>query len=363
MCIRDSFGTLPFSWDSVSSHFDHFDLTYLVLRPHMKCYQLVLDHVAGALVGPGRSFEAAEGRPVARGSSAGQVTATAGFGMHAFAWGSQTLHCLRQTAGEPVGTQCCAEQQEMVVLFAEGPGGEDMLVKMCCDLIDESEARHKNSFTIFHWNVNNGYWQRGHTVTARPLDSVVLPSATKDALLNDLQDFTHPDTEEYYTTHGIPYRRSYLFYGAPGSGKTSLIQALAGAYERNVCYIHPTHPKMTDDSLRAALDDSTTGGAIIVFEDIDAMFGKNRDNKVRNSPLTFSGLLNALDGIGDPRGQIIVLTTNFREQLDSALIRNGRVDMQVTLTLTLTIGQRSNQKRQGRHAGNPNPNPNPNPNH
>jgi len=50
---------------------------------------------------------------------------------------------------------------------------------------------------------------------------------------------------------------------------------------------------------------------------------------VRASPLTFSGLLNALDGVGNPQGQIFVLTTNFREQLDSALIRNGRVDLHV----------------------------------
>jgi len=59
---------------------------------------------------------------------------------------------------------------------------------------------------------------------------------------------------------------------------------------------------------------------------VDALFGKNREKKIHQSPLTFSGLLNALDGVGNHEGLIFVLTTNFKEQLDAALIRDGRVD-------------------------------------
>ena len=45
--------------------------------------------------------------------------------------------------------------------------------------------------------------------------------------------------------------------------------------------------------------------------------------------LTFSGLLNAIDGIITPDSsepQFLFLTTNYKERLDSALIRPGRVD-------------------------------------
>jgi chaperone BCS1 len=90
----------------------------------------------------------------------------------------------------------------------------------------------------------------------------------------------------------------------------------------------PTHPEMTDDSLRDAVNE-LPDNAIVVFEDIDSLFAKDRSNKVSKSSLTFSGLLNALDGIGNPNRQIFILTTNLREQLDSALIRNGRVDLHV----------------------------------
>merc|ERR550534_1316392 len=46
----------------------------------------------------------------------------------------------------------------------------------------------------------------------------------------------------------------------------------------------------------------------------------------RSCPLTFTGLLNGLDGIGNAVGQIFVLSTNHLERLDPALIRSGRVD-------------------------------------
>lgn len=43
--------------------------------------------------------------------------------------------------------------------------------------------------------------------------------------------------------------------------------------------------------------------------------------------VTFSGLLNALDGVASSEGRIIFMTTNHVETLDHALIRPGRVDL------------------------------------
>jgi SpoVK/Ycf46/Vps4 family AAA+-type ATPase len=42
--------------------------------------------------------------------------------------------------------------------------------------------------------------------------------------------------------------------------------------------------------------------------------------------VTFSGLLNAIDGIAGQEGKLVFLTTNHPDQLDEALIRPGRVD-------------------------------------
>lgn len=147
-------------------------------------------------------------------------------------------------------------------------------------------------------------------------------------LVDDMGDFLSDETSHFYQMHGIPYKRSYLFYGVPGTGKTSMIQALAGKYGRNLCYLSPTHPELTDDSLKTAIERAPRN-AIIILEDVDALFGKKREKKIQQSPLTFSGLLNALDGVGNHDGLIFVLTTNFKEELDEALIRDGRVDVRV----------------------------------
>jgi chaperone BCS1 len=46
------------------------------------------------------------------------------------------------------------------------------------------------------------------------------------------------------------------------------------------------------------------------------------------SSVTFSGLLNALDGVASSEERIIFMTTNHFSHLDPALIRPGRVDLQ-----------------------------------
>jgi len=69
--------------------------------------------------------------------------------------------------------------------------------------------------------------------------------------------------------------------------------------------------------------------ALIVLEDVDAYFFKDRSSQHKTCPLTFSGLLNGLDGVGSAEGQIFILTTNFIDRLDDALIRSGRVDRKI----------------------------------
>jgi chaperone BCS1 len=70
--------------------------------------------------------------------------------------------------------------------------------------------------------------------------------------------------------------------------------------------------------------------SIVIIEDIDCVFDEQRNaQKDKDNKLTFSGLLNAIDGVTTADGRILVMTTNYRDRLDSALIRPGRCDLQV----------------------------------
>ena len=50
---------------------------------------------------------------------------------------------------------------------------------------------------------------------------------------------------------------------------------------------------------------------------------------VKRSGVTFSGLLNAIDGVASQEGRLFFMTTNHIEKLDPALIRPGRCDVKV----------------------------------
>jgi len=72
---------------------------------------------------------------------------------------------------------------------------------------------------------------------------------------------------------GIPFRRGYLLYGPPGSGKTSFTEAVAGAMKLSICYLNLSGNKLDDDSLNRLLN-NTPEASIILLEDIDAIFNK-----------------------------------------------------------------------------------------
>ncbi|MCJ1310463.1 hypothetical protein MMC25_004127 [Agyrium rufum] len=65
--------------------------------------------------------------------------------------------------------------------------------------------------------------------------------------------------------------------------------------------------------------------------------GKSRRKKGKdddeNKGISLSGLLNAIDGVASHEGRVLVMTTNYPEKLDEALIRPGRVDMKVGFTM------------------------------
>ncbi|PHZ13328.1 mitochondrial chaperone BCS1 [Rhizopus microsporus ATCC 52813] len=160
----------------------------------------------------------------------------------------------------------------------------------------------------------------------RMLESVILDKGIKERIVNDVKAFIN--NGKWYNERGIPYRRGYLLHGPPGSGKSSFIQALAGELEYNICILNLSERGLTDDRLNHLLS-NVPERSIMLLEDIDAAFTKRSqtDNQGYQSMITFSGLLNALDGVASAEERIIFLTTNHVEKLDPALIRPGRVDL------------------------------------
>lgn len=161
----------------------------------------------------------------------------------------------------------------------------------------------------------------------RPLGSVILDKGVKESIVADVKDFL--SRQQWYVDRGIPYRRGYLLYGAPGSGKSSFILALAGELDFGVAMVNLSETGMTDDKL-AYLLTKLPKQCLLLLEDADAAFVNRRQRDAdgySGASVTFSGLLNALDGVAAGEERIAFLTTNHIDRLDPALIRPGRVDM------------------------------------
>lgn len=207
-------------------------------------------------------------------------------------------------------------------------------------LIEDAKKLHdvRKADTAHVYVASYGDWSRVGTISRRGLDSVILPDGMRDSVVNDLQSFR--DSEDWYFEMGIPYHRGYLLHGTPGSGKSSLVTAIAAKFNCNMYLVNLANKLLNDDAL-VRLINAMEERSILLFEDVDAAVnvhersgtkGKKKDDEAAQG-VSLSGLLNCLDGLLARDGTVVFMTTNHRQLLDPALIRPGRCDMQVEFKL------------------------------
>jgi chaperone BCS1 len=169
-------------------------------------------------------------------------------------------------------------------------------------------------------------WRLRSVQHIRKAESVVLAEGVFERLYETLIAFTNAKAR--YEELGVPYRYGCMLHGMPGNGKSSLVLSLAGALGRDL-YILSLGNKEMDDHNLLTLMSSVPQNSIVLVEDIDTIF-HGRDRKAENK-LTFSGVLNAIDGALASEGRMLFVTANEPEVLDAALIRPGRCDDHVEL--------------------------------
>ena len=201
------------------------------------------------------------------------------------------------------------------------------LEKLVGAAMDHRIARELNRIAIYVPSPYSNEWSRARLGNNRKLDSVVLKAGQKEGVVGDLQRFFA--SRERYETLGIPWRRGYLLYGPPGTGKTSLVTALASELSLNVCVLSLASPNVTDEKIGALLSSVPTR-SIILIEDVDAFFQQRSKADVQVK-VSYSGFINALDGVASHEGSVVFLTTNHPDRIDEAAIRSGRVDFRMEL--------------------------------
>ncbi|XP_065876825.1 AAA-ATPase ASD, mitochondrial-like [Euphorbia lathyris] len=198
-----------------------------------------------------------------------------------------------------------------------------------------------------------------HIVFEHPatFETMALVPEKKKEIIEDLITFSK--SKDFYSRIGKAWKRGYLLHGPPGTGKSTMIAAMANLLNYDVYDLELTAVKDNTELRKLLIE--TTSKSIIVIEDIDCSLdltgqrkknadkyleGEKLDKSDKDTPrkelkeeggcskVTLSGLLNFIDGLWSACGgeRLIVFTTNYAEKLDPALIRRGRMDKHIELS-------------------------------
>lgn len=180
----------------------------------------------------------------------------------------------------------------------------------------------------------------------KPLETLYLPEHSERIIKSRLRLFKHKTDK--LKQHGLQKKLCMLLHGAPGTGKSSTIKAVASYLHMNVYYIGLNNIKSDKQliDIFKRIEKISANSGIIVFEDIDAMTDVVIDRKDNesddsltsflnkdNNELTLSCILNILDGSLTSDNMVVIITTNYKERLDDALIRDGRIDVNIEFEL------------------------------
>lgn len=203
-------------------------------------------------------------------------------------------------------------------------------------LLDKKTRKEFTTVWIPQWS----WWEPSTRRRSRPEETLFYANDIHKNILSDLKRFLN-NSEEYHK-RGRVHKRCYLLYGPAGTGKTTLILWLASQLALDVCLVSEN----MDSGSFINLVTSRPKNTLLILEDIDALFSSSHQRNTNPAESSSGGqssapekkesanlslLLNFLDGLLSQEGQIVFLTTNHIDKLDSALIRKGRVDRHVLL--------------------------------
>jgi ATPase family associated with various cellular activities (AAA) len=145
-----------------------------------------------------------------------------------------------------------------------------------------------------------------------PTNEIFLNDNLLDEFQQDVKFFL--EASEYYKSRSLAYKRSTLFYGPPGNGKTSLLTWAATKFDK--IFVIPPSDASPEVAKNINLICSSEESKLIILEDLDSLDERNSD------------LLNFVDGTISINRSYFIGTTNYPEKLhENILSRPSRFDL------------------------------------
>ena len=141
---------------------------------------------------------------------------------------------------------------------------------------------------------------------------------------------------------------SALFTGASGTGKTMAAEALArelrlDLYRIDLSSVVSKYIGETEKNLKQVFDGAEEGGALLLFDEADALFGKRsevRDSHDRYANIEVGYLLQRIEAYQG----LAILTTNLKSSMDTAFQRRLARHGALSISLTPRSGKRSGRR-------------------
>ena len=201
--------------------------------------------------------------------------------------------------------------------------GASKIKSMLSDIVEYNQSLLSEEEIFYVYTFDGWNWRKQKSITSKTIDNVIMNEKIKREFITDVNNFLK--NKSWYQDRSIPYKRGYLFYGTPGNGKTSLALALSNYLRRDI-YVMNISDLSEDKELIKGFG-ALENDSILLIEDLDTMFKTQR--KIDKEKISFSTFLNCMDGVFFKEGVITVMTTNHKSVLDPALIRPGRIDLEV----------------------------------
>jgi hypothetical protein len=204
----------------------------------------------------------------------------------------------------------------------------------------DAAVRHCQAFAVApratdatrRYLYDSGYWERLADAPKRSPGSVFFTPDAMRVIEEVISFMTDPAVKERHRAHGVPYKLNVLLHGPPGTGKTSLIDTVAGQIGSDVFVVQFTARLRDTDLAMAMRRVSEHPNPVIVMEDVDCIFADRKAHDSSKNAVTLGGMLSALDGMSRPEGSVVFMTANKPELLDPAVIRSRRIDRIVAMT-------------------------------
>jgi hypothetical protein len=192
----------------------------------------------------------------------------------------------------------------------------DSLIMECSDAKDKGIYTFSSCF---------GAWFKQSTQRPRDIKSIAVGDIEKQ-ILDDFNIFNR--SEDEYKKYNEIHKRTYMFTGSPGTGKSTMVKILATIMKCDIYYLSFS-TELTDSTLDIAIKNLPHNTKyILLLEDLDCAFA-DRSTDLQKSKVSHSAIYNILDGVKTTDSVVTIITTNYPEKLDKTLIRPGRVDMAI----------------------------------